>query len=65
MVLKTGPDWLVRPVELRTGHQFGPEKPPKLVKNRVWLGTGGKFGFASSPAFKTMIILPIIGFLDY
>ena len=65
MVLKTGPDWLVRLVELRIGHRFGLEKPPKLVKNRVWLGTGGKFGFASSPVFKTMIILPIIGFLDY
>ena len=55
MVLKIGLDWLVRPVELRTGHWFDLEKPPKLVK----------FGFAYGSAFKTMIFLPIIGFLDY
>ena len=65
MVLKICLDWLVQPVELRTGCWFGLEKLPKLVKNRVWLGTGGKLGFASGLAFKTMIILPIIGFLDY
>ena len=60
MVLKTGPDW---PVELVTSHQFDPKKTlkagqnrPKLVKNHVKLGTGGKFSFAPGLVFKTMVV---------
>ena len=44
-VLKTGPDWLVRPVQPGTGSQSGPVNTPKTgqqpVKNRK---TGQKPG---------------------
>ena len=69
IVLKTGPDRPVRPVQPGTGIQSGPVNTPKTGqqpvknrktgqkpgKNRGWTGNLKKSGLMSGSVFKTMI----------
>ena len=49
VVLKTGPDWPVRPIQLGTSLVW---ENPKTGQNRVKQRTGGKKGFAPSRFLK-------------
>ena len=72
IVLKTGPDRPVRPVQSGTESQSGPVKTPKTgqepvnnrktgqkpVKNRGWTENFQKNGSMPGSVFKTMIMTP-------
>ena len=51
IVLKTGPDRLVRPVQLGTGSQSGLVK----TQNQGWTGNFLKKGLMPGSVFKTMM----------